>query len=69
MNPVCSLLRCIDVAVAGRTGNDLLAKFCGDLEASIVETIEAGFYTKDLVPFCSSLCPFRSCVSHHACAA
>jgi isocitrate dehydrogenase len=29
-------------------GNDLLAKFCTDLEASIVESIEAGFYTKDL---------------------
>lgn len=27
-------------------GNELLGKFCTDLEQSIVESIEAGFYTK-----------------------
>lgn len=27
-------------------GNELLGKFCSDLEKSIVESIEAGFYTK-----------------------
>ena len=30
-------------------GNDLLAKFSADLEQSIVDTIEAGYYTKVLL--------------------
>ena len=29
-------------------GNDKLAQFSTDLEASVIETIEAGHYTKDL---------------------
>ena len=30
------------------TGNPKLGKFCEDLEAVCIETIEAGFMTKDL---------------------
>lgn len=44
-------------------GNDLLAKFCTDLEASIVESIEAGFYTKVRAHFVLTTAALRACSS------